>query len=70
MVTYKGVSADNITEQNISHIRSRGYFGTAEIGYYAVYLGPTDGGYACMPPDNPELKGVPKEEIEEWKNRK
>ena len=69
MVTYKGVSADKITEENISHIRSRGYFGTAEIGCYAVYLGPTDGGYVCLTPDNLDLKGVTEDEIEAWKRK-
>lgn len=66
----KGDTLDKITEQNIDHMRKCGCWGVPQIGCYALYMGLSDGGFAIYEPDDPNLIGVPKDEIEDWKRNK
>lgn len=43
------------TEEQVEHMRRKGCFGCPpQIGYYSMYLGPTDGGFLVLPPEDVE----------------
>ena len=69
-VTYEGHSTEKVTAGLIDSIRSNprtGYFGKSlEEGCYALYLGPSDGGFLILEPTDPKLSGVPEEEKAAW----